>query len=50
MDRSFQGLDSEADSGLTATCGIAGRFAPEGPASGTLQVDVTGTTNGVLGT
>lgn len=47
-DRSFQGQDSEIDSGLTAAYSIAGRFAPEGPASGTLQVDVNGTFNGVL--
>jgi hypothetical protein len=47
-DRSFQGQDSESDGGLTAKYSIAGRFAPEGPATGTLQVDVTGTTDGVL--
>ena len=47
-DRSFQGQDSEVDSGLTATFLIAGSFTPEGPATGTLQVDVKGTLNGVV--
>ena len=47
-DRSFQGQDSEADGGLTLTATVSGRFAPEGPASGALQVDLKGTANGVV--
>lgn len=47
-DSSFRGQDSEVDSGLTFAYSISGRFAPEGPASGTLQMDVNGTTSGVL--
>jgi hypothetical protein len=47
-DRTFQGQDSEVDSGLTATYLIAGQFPTAGPATGTLQVDLKGTVNGVV--
>jgi hypothetical protein len=47
-DRSFQGQDSEVEEGITWAYSVAGRFTPEGPASGTLQVDASGTANGVL--